>query len=73
MAGKIEKSLIAGSLGLLQEQKQVPLFENYAQNWIAVTVPATCKPSTQKDYELILQHHVLPVFGKLPGQCRLPA
>ncbi len=31
-----------------------------------MTVPATCKPSTESDYKGILKNHVLPVFGKTP-------
>ena len=39
-------------------------FEEYANTWITLTVPATCKPSTTSDYIGILKNHVLPVFGK---------
>ena len=39
-------------------------FEEYANTWKTLTVPATCKPSTVSDYQGILKNHVLPVFGK---------
>lgn len=48
------------------EEKKVPTFGEYAQTWITVTVPATCKPSTLRDYQGMLKSHVLPVFGKIP-------
>jgi integrase len=38
-------------------------FAEYAETWITVTVPATCKPSTERDYLAILDNHVLPAFG----------
>ena len=46
-------------------KKPIPTFKQYADSWIKVTVPATCKASTQEDYEAILDNHVLPVFGDL--------
>ncbi len=43
----------------------MPTFKEYADNWIKVTVPATCKESTMQDYRAILDNHVL---SKLGGQ-----
>ena len=67
VAKKIEAKLTLGDLGLI-EKKQVTAatFEEYAQTWITLTVPATCKPSSIGDYTGILNNHVLPVFGKTP-------
>jgi len=54
-------------MNLEQEIKSiVPDFDLYAANWIGVTVPATCKPSTESDYKGILKNHVSPIFGKIP-------
>jgi integrase len=48
-----------------KENKKVPLFKDYAKEWIETTVPATCKESSEKDYDDILRLHVLPAFGDL--------
>ena len=67
MAKKIEAKLALGDAGLLEkEEPKVSTFGEYAQTWIVVTVPATCKSSTQIDYKSILDNHVLPAFGKTP-------
>jgi integrase len=64
-AKKIEAKLVLGDFGLENdEESRIPTFGDYAQSWITVTVPATCKPSTLSDYGGILTNHVLPVFGK---------
>lgn len=65
LAKKIEAKLALGDAGLLEkEEPKIPTFADYAQTWINVTVPATCKPSTLTDYKSILGSHVLPFFGK---------
>jgi integrase len=68
VAKKVEARLTLGDMGLLEdeEEKDVPTFKSYADTWIDVTVPATCKPSTAKDYRHFLNNHVLPVLGKMP-------
>lgn len=61
----IEAKLVLKDFGLLDENEtKTPTFGDYAQTWITVTVPATCKPSTLADYQGILTNHVLPVFSK---------
>jgi integrase len=65
-AKKIEAKLVLGDVGLMEEKEIPPAFSNYAAIWISSTVPATCKPSTLSDYQSILKHHVLPVFGNTP-------
>jgi integrase len=67
VARKIEARLVLGDLSLLdQDEEKTPTFGEYAQTWIKVTVPATCKPATLYDYQIILKIHVLPEFGKIP-------
>jgi integrase len=62
----IEAKLVLRDFGLLDENEtETPTFGDYAQTWITVTVPATCKPSTLADYQSILDNHVLPVFRKM--------
>jgi integrase len=48
-----------------EEEKPIPTFKEYADSWIKTTIPATCKPSTTRDYQDILRIHVLPVFGDM--------
>lgn len=67
VAKQIEARLILGELHLSKEhENQAPSFEEYATTWMTLNVPATCKPSTEKDYRSILDNHVLPAFGKKP-------
>ena len=56
LAAKIEFKLKVGELGI--DQKPVPTFGELAQEWITTVVPATCKESTQHDYEIILKKHL---------------
>jgi integrase len=70
VAKKIEAKLTLNGMNLFSEKEvqkpQVSTFEEYAATWIKVTVPATCKLSTLKDYKGILNNHVLPEIGKKP-------
>jgi integrase len=67
VAKRIEAKLVLGELHLSKEpENQAPSFEEYATTWMTLNVPATCKPSTEKDYRSILDNHVLPAFGKKP-------
>jgi integrase len=64
LASEVERELKAGRFGI-EEPKPVPTFAEYADSWINTTVPATCKESTVRSYQDILNLHVLPVFGSL--------
>ena len=64
IAAKIQLRLAAGTFEV--EKKPVPTFGELAKEWTQVVLPVKCKPSTREDYEGILKHHVLPVFGKRP-------
>jgi integrase len=70
VAKKIEAKLALNGMGVFPEKEtkkpEASTFEEYAATWIKVIVPATCKPSTLKDYEIILNKHVLPEIGKKP-------
>ena len=63
VAKKIAARLVLGDMDLSSSEKEIPKFRDYAQNWAAVTIQATCKPSTIRDYRGILTNHVIPVFG----------
>ena len=65
IAKKVEAKLALGDMGLVENKTvAAATFEEYANTWKTLTVPATCKPSTVSDYQGILKNHVLPVFGK---------
>jgi len=59
VAKELRKRIAEGDFDI--GKKEVPTFERYAEKWITVTVPATCKESTLKDYQAILANHILPV------------
>lgn len=66
VAKKIEAKLTLGEMNLQKnEPKKVRSFGDYAKDWIAITVPATCKESTLRDYRGMLKTHILTVFGHL--------
>jgi len=64
VASTIRAKLQLGEFGF-DEPKPAPTFKEYADSWIKITVPATCKESTVQDYKIILRLHVLPAFGDL--------
>jgi len=64
VAKTIEAKLQLGEFGFDKEKTGLT-FKGYSDKWIKITVPATCKESTQRDYEDILNNHVLPIFKNL--------
>ena len=61
VASTIRAKLQLGEFNF-EDEKPVRTFKEYADSWIKVTVPATCKASTLRDYQDILNHHILPIF-----------
>jgi len=64
-AKKIEAKLTLGDFGIEKDEKQIAVFSDYAKRWIDVTIPATCKESSARDYKGLLKNHIIPVFGNL--------
>lgn len=64
-ARQIEARLTLGDVGIVQEDQQAKPFGEYAKSWIKTVIPATCKESTKRDYQGMLDNHVLPVFKNL--------
>jgi integrase len=64
VAQNIEAKLKLDEFGF-EKEKAIPTFEDYAKSWIQTTVPATCKPSTVRDYQDILDNHIFPVFKNI--------
>jgi integrase len=66
VARKIEAKLALGDFNLEEKkEKPIPLFKDCAKAFIEITIPATCKSSTTRDYQDILDNHVSPVFEDL--------
>jgi integrase len=66
VASKIRAQLQLGQFSLEEKRERpIPLFKHCAQAWIEITVPATCKESTESDYQAILDNHVNPFFEDL--------
>jgi integrase len=65
-AKKIEAKLTLGDMGIGQDETKVMTFSDYAKKWITVTIPATCKESSFRDYQGLLKNHILPAFGNVP-------
>jgi integrase len=64
VASTIRAKLQLGEFGF-EEEKPIPTFKEYSDKWIKITVPATCKASTVRDYQDILDLHILSVFKDL--------
>lgn len=64
VARKIEARLILGDVGVLQEEKQLPLYKDYADLWLQTHVKPFRKPTTYERYEDLQKRYILPVFGK---------
>ena len=63
VASKLRAQLQLGQFSLdKKKERPIPLFKDCAKAWIEITVPATCKESTESDYQAILDNHVLPLF-----------
>ena len=44
----------------------MPTFAEYAARWLTEAIAPHRKPRTEDYYRKVLDHHLLPVFGKLP-------
>lgn len=71
-ASQIQAKLALGQFNVESDksepEKEEPkrfLFKDYAEEWMRITVPATCKASTQWDYRNLLDNHVLPILGEI--------
>jgi hypothetical protein len=59
---QLEAKLALGRF-LRQDEKPVPLFRDYAKNWLTGYAELECKPSTAYSYAQLLRLHVTPRFG----------
>ena len=64
LAQKLQHKLAAGELGLLQDEKKVPLFKEYADQWLT-HAKALIKESTYVLYGHLLNKHIMPSLGAM--------
>lgn len=62
LAKVIEGQLAAGSLGVLDIQKEKKTVMQFAEIWLSTVVPATLKASTADDYRGIVKKHIKTSF-----------
>ena len=63
IAEKIDARLVLGDVGII-EDNNTPTFSEYAERWVTIHVPATCKRSSEKAYHGILNNHLESVFSE---------
>ena len=62
---EVEARLALGDLKFLDEgDQQVPIFKDYARQWLSSYAELECKVSTARSYEQLLRLHVTPRFGE---------
>ena len=65
VAAKIREKMKLGELKI-EEEKETPLFKDYAEEWFNGHVKVYCKPSTAEDYETHIKKHLNPAFATKP-------
>jgi integrase len=70
VAAKIQARLALGEFDIEaerrgREERREPTFGEYAQEWLAVNVPARCREGSVGHMAALLRNHVLPAFGPL--------
>ena len=65
IAKKIRDQFVRGDLGMLDESRKAPQFDEYAEQWLNGYVKTSCKYSTWQRYEGCVRNHLLPAFGSL--------
>ena len=63
VAEKIQAKIALGQFEIVEEKETPVLFADYAKEWLKTTVGVRCKPSTVREYEVILTRHINPAFG----------
>ena len=68
IAKKVEAKLALGDMGLVENKTvTAATFEEYANTWKTLTVPATCKPSTTSDYRGIFKKSCVAGIWQIHG------
>jgi integrase len=64
LAREVRASLAAGDLGLIFEENKMPLFKDYADQWLNGYARTYCKQSSWERHEGALRLYLLPLFGQ---------
>ena len=60
---KLEARLALGEFNLDETSSSIPVFDDYATNWLATYATHNCKESTYERYAGVVRKHLSPVFG----------
>jgi len=64
VASKIRAKIQLGDFSF-EEERPTPTFKEYADSWLKITIPATCKQQTREGYRDALNLHILPIFENM--------
>jgi integrase len=65
-AEKIQANIALGQFALVAEKKTPTLFADYAREWLSTYATVRCKPSSVREYEVVLSRYLTPIFGDTP-------
>ena len=60
---QLEAKLTLGDVGLLKEEPETVLFQDYAHKWLDTYVATKCKPSSARVMRSIVMNHLIPALG----------
>jgi integrase len=66
VASVIREKLKKNEFSIIDEEKKVPCFKDYAKEWQTSYSKAFCKESTGDGYTVIINKHLIPFFSSTP-------
>jgi integrase len=63
---KLEAKLTLGEFSLDEARSSAPIFDEYAERWLATYAKHNCKESTYARYAGVVRKHLRPAFGAKP-------
>jgi hypothetical protein len=65
MRWRSSTSLLAalGQFAILEDKEQPISFAAYAKEWLTTYTEVRCKPSSVREYEVVLSRYLNPIFG----------
>src|SRR6266849_8707806 len=63
VAEKIQAKIALGQFEIVEAKGKPILFADYAAEWLKTYATVRCKPSTVREYEVLLTRHILPFCG----------
>jgi integrase len=65
-AEKIQAKIALGQFHLIEEKEHPTRFADYAREWLSTYATVRCKPSSVREYEVVLSRYLDPIFGDKP-------